>query len=54
MFAAELGFQPLEPIDALGDPVARLAPEELDIGIGGRDLLGGGGRAAEVEQPGGS
>jgi hypothetical protein len=46
--AGRLG-QRLEPVDPLGDAVQRLAPEELHIGLGGRDLLGRGRGAAEVE-----
>lgn len=41
--------QRLEPLDPLGDAVQRLAPEELRIGLGGRDLLRRSRGAAEVE-----
>ena len=40
----------LQVLDARGHAVERLAPEELDVGLGGRGPLGGLGGAAEVEQ----
>ena len=46
--AERLGERP-EPADPLGDAVQRLAPEQLHIGLGSRDLLGRGRRAAEVQ-----
>ena len=39
-----------EPLDPFADAVEWLAPEQLDVGLGGRHLLGGLGGAAEVER----
>jgi hypothetical protein len=44
-FLAEL----LESLDPIGHAVEWFAPEELDVGLGGGHLFGGGGGAAEVE-----
>ena len=41
--------QALQPVDPLGDAVQRLAPEQLDVGLGRRDSLGRRRGAAEVE-----
>jgi hypothetical protein len=34
VFAAQLRTEPLQPVDALADVVERLAPKELDVGLG--------------------
>lgn len=49
MLTAELGAQPPQPVDALRDPVERLAPEELHVGLGRRDALRRLRGAAEVD-----
>jgi hypothetical protein len=46
--AERLG-QRLEPVNPFGDAAQRLAPEELDVGLGSRNLLGRGRGTPEVQ-----
>jgi len=49
VLAFQLLAEQVEPFDPLADAVERLAPEQLDVGLGGGDLLRGFRGAAEVE-----
>ncbi len=49
MLAAKFLGQSLEPFDAFGNPLERLTPKQLDVGLFRRHLLRGCRCAAEVE-----
>jgi hypothetical protein len=49
VLAAEFAAERREPLDPLTHAVQGLAPEQLDVGLGRGDVLGGWGRAAEVK-----
>lgn len=49
MPAAQTGRQGLQAVDPLGHIGQRFAPEQLHIGLGGRDLLGRLGSAAKIK-----
>src|ERR1700753_2030547 len=49
MLAIEFLGQRVEPFDAFGDPVEWLTPEQLNVGLFGRDFFRSGRCAAEIQ-----
>lgn len=50
MLATDLGAERRQTFDPLAHAVERLAPEQLDVGLGSGNALGGCGRSPEVQR----